>query len=237
MGAEHPLGAGRETVLTALRATSTPMTVSDLSEVVGLHANTVRGHVEVLVHLGLVSRDAEVRTERGRPRILYTATAAEPAKTDAYRTLATVLANELSMVGPTDQSTADQAGISWAEELVAEGRLTTITDPDRAVSVVARLFDELGFDTATEPLGDRLYLQTCPYVAIRATFPGVCELHLGLLRGALAATKSGLEVTRLDVEPRPGLCMAQLSRTPSSRTPSSRTPSSRTPSTASEEPA
>lgn len=219
MGAEHPMGAGRETVLTALRASPTPMTVSDLSEVVRLHTNTVRGHVEVLVHLGLVSRDSEVRTERGRPRILYTACEVTPAKSDAYRTLATVLANELSMLGQADQSTADQAGASWADDLVAEGQLTAIDDPEQALSVVARLFDELGFSTATEPLGDRLYLQTCPYASIRSTFPGVCELHLGLLRGALAATESGIEVTRLEVEPRPGLCIAHVTHTTSAQTP------------------
>ena len=212
MVGEAPVRTGRETVLAALRDSLTPMTVSGLAEAVGLHANTVRGHVELLVHLGLVSRDTEVRTERGRPRILYSATASVPTKSDAYRTLATVLANELSIVGPADQSSADEAGARWAQALITEGRLGTTDSPDTALTLVGELFDELGFDTATEPLGDRLYLQSCPYASIRATFPGVCELHLSLLRGALAATESGLEVDRLDVEPRPGLCVAHLTQ-------------------------
>lgn len=207
-------GSGRDSVLAALREAVEPQTVTQLAETVGLHPNTVRGHVELLVHLGLASRESEVRTRRGRPRILYSAASIEPVSTDAYRTLATVLATELSMIGPADQSTADQAGASWAQALVDEGRLGPAATREEALEVVAALFDELGFDTSTEPLGDRLYLQACPYTSIRAAFPGVCELHLGLLRGALAATESGIGVDHMEVEPRPGLCIAHLDRTP-----------------------
>ena len=235
MPAERPLSTSRETVLVALRGSPLPLTVGDLAAELGLHANTVRGHVELLVHLGLVSRETEVRTERGRPRILYSATTAEPARKDAYRTLATVLASELSLIGPADQSSADQAGASWATALVAEGRITSTDNPEQALAVVAQLFDELGFETATEPLGDRLYLQACPYASIRSTFPGVCELHLGLLRGALAATESGIEVTRLDVEPRPGLCIAHLTHTPRARTTRNQESGTEASGTASEE--
>jgi predicted ArsR family transcriptional regulator len=210
MAEERAHTGGRETVLAALRSAQSPLTVGELADDLGLHANTVRGHLELLVHLGLAAREAEVRTRRGRPRILYSAEGNQPAKADAYRTLATVLADELSIVAPVDQSSSDEAGDRWASALVAEGRLTPTDDADAALAEVAELFDELGFDTTTEPLGDRLYLQACPYASIRATFPGVCELHLSLLRGALSATGSGLRVSGLDVEPKPGLCIAHL---------------------------
>ena len=72
------------------------------------------------------------------------------------------------------------------------------------------LFTELGFDATSEPLADRIYLRACPYSAIREAFPGVCEIHLGLLRGSLAVTESGLSVNGFDVEARPGLCVAHL---------------------------
>lgn len=210
MPTARPRSAGRETVLAALRESTAALTVKDIADQVGLHPNTIRGHLDLLTHLGLVTREAERRTVRGRPRIFYRAVGESPAEADAYRTLATLLASELSMVATPGQEAADQAGATWAQSLVTAGRLTPTPDPDAAVDAVAQLFDQLGFATATEPLGDRLYLQQCPYAAARSSIPSVCELHLGLLRGALAATDSGVQVTSLDVEPRPGLCVAHL---------------------------
>ena len=92
-----------------------------IAEQVGLHVNTVRGHLELLVHLGVVSRETEHRGGRGRPRVLYELAPEEPRQQDAYKTLAAALANELSIIGGTDQRTADEAGLLWAQALVEEG--------------------------------------------------------------------------------------------------------------------
>jgi predicted ArsR family transcriptional regulator len=98
----------------------------------------------------------------------------------------------------------------WAQALVAEGRLSATSSPADAVDQVTTLFSELGFDAATEPLTDRIYLRACPYASIREAFPGVCEIHLGLMRGSLAVTESGLAVRAFDIDARPGLCVAHL---------------------------
>ena len=121
-----------------------------------------------------------------------------------------------SSAGPT-RSTADEAGLLWAQALVEQGRLRPTASVDEAVEQVTVLFSELGFDATSEPLSDRIYLRACPYAAIREAFPGVCEIHLGLLRGSLAVTESGLSIDGFDVEARPGLCVAHLG---SSTTPS-----------------
>lgn len=201
---------GRQAVLDVIREADHPMAVADIAEQVGLHVNTVRGHLELLVHLGVVSRQTEHRGGRGRPRVLYELAPDEPRHQDAYQTLATALANELSILGGPDQQTADQAGRLWAEALVREGRLRPTSSQEEAVKQVTDLFTDLGFDASTEPLADRIYLKSCPYAAIREAFPGVCDIHLGLMRGSLAVIGSDLSVRDFDVDVRPGLCVAHL---------------------------
>jgi predicted ArsR family transcriptional regulator len=146
--------------------------------------------------------------------VLYELAPEEPAHQDAYQTLATALANELSLLGGADQQTADEAGLLWAQALVREGRLRPTTSAEDAIAQTTALFNELGFDASTEPLGDRIYLKACPYAAIRDAFPGVCEIHVGLMRGALQVSGSGVGVRTFDIDVRPGLCVAHLESTP-----------------------
>ena len=47
--------------------------ISELVEATGLHANTVREHVQRLIDAGYVIAETEHRTTRGRPRVLYSA--------------------------------------------------------------------------------------------------------------------------------------------------------------------
>ena len=210
MSDERESRQGRQAVLQVVREAHRPLSVAEIAEQVGLHVNTVRGHLELLVHLGNVSRETEHRGGRGRPRVLYELAPDEPRQQDAYQTLAAVLANELSIIGRTDQRTADEAGLLWARALVEEGRLRPASSSADAVQQVTMLFSELGFDATTEPLADRIYLRACPYSAIRDAFPGVCEIHLGLMSGSLAVTDSDLVVRDFDIDARPGLCVAHL---------------------------
>lgn len=210
---------GRTAVLEALRASDTAQSAADLALRLGLHPNTVRGHLELLVHLGYATRATEERSERGRPKILYQAVVADLGVTEAYRGLATALAAELAVLGANDQATADRAGEKWAGALAKEGRLSPQPDAASAVENVASLFSDLGFRVTTEPMGDRLYLEQCPYREIVGQYPSVCDLHLGLMRAAFAETGGEVEVDRLDIDIRPGLCVAALRPTPQTQHP------------------
>ena len=50
-----------------------PQTAPQLADSIRLHHNTVREHLDRLVDDGLVVREAEHRTQRGRPRVLFSA--------------------------------------------------------------------------------------------------------------------------------------------------------------------
>jgi len=71
------------------------LAVADLAALVGLHPNTVRAHLEVLVNAGAASRHPDRRRTPGRPRELYRATAAAPDDRN-YLLLARVCASRPS---------------------------------------------------------------------------------------------------------------------------------------------
>ena len=66
-------GQSREALLDLLRATGGDLTIEQLSDATGLHPNTVRGHLEVLVAAGEVRRTTGRAQGRGRPPWLYSA--------------------------------------------------------------------------------------------------------------------------------------------------------------------
>ncbi len=48
-------------------------TIAELTDATGLHANTVREHLQRLIEAGHVIQSTEHRITRGRPRTLYSA--------------------------------------------------------------------------------------------------------------------------------------------------------------------
>ena len=204
---------GRQAVARVLRRAAQPMSVAEIADEVRLHVNTVRGHLELLVHLGTVSRNTEHTGGRGRPRVMYREVPDASSPRDAYRTLAAVLASDLTTSGGSGEVTAEEAGQLWAAALLQEGMLAPASSADDAVSQVTTLFAHLGFNATTEPLGDRVYLSSCPYAALRDAFPMVCDIHLGLMRGAFAVMSGDVGVDAFAARARPGLCVAHLSRT------------------------
>ena len=127
------------------------------------------------------------------------------------RGLAEVLASALAADPATGPGWAEQAGLWWAEDQVPTERELSWEDGTRQVGA---LFDRLGFaprlvDGATHR---HLELRGCPFRDVARTHPQiVCNLHLGLLRGALGrlqAEPSDQAGLRPFVEP--ALCVVDL---------------------------
>jgi predicted ArsR family transcriptional regulator len=202
----------RRRVLELLQDSPSPLTVDDVARATGLHANTVRAHLQLLVDMGQVERDAEQPTQPGRPRILYrpriTATAINP-----YRLLATELAAGIVASGDGDEAAGRAAGRHWAKTLRDRAGADEEITADAAIGLVNEGLSELGFATETEPLGDRLYLRSCPFVELARHNRGVCQLHEDLLTGCFEELAVDVQVASLDVFVRPDLCVAHLRRT------------------------
>ncbi len=63
-------------ILDLLRCSDHDLGVVEVAEHVGLHQNTVRSHLDLLVKAGYAVRRTEVPSGPGRPRVVYQATEA-----------------------------------------------------------------------------------------------------------------------------------------------------------------
>jgi predicted ArsR family transcriptional regulator len=199
----------RRRLLDALRAAAAPVDVPTLAAATGLHPNTVRFHLEVLMEAGFVYERSDRRGTRGRPRTVYATTTPDRPGV-GYQVLAQALVTHLDEAG--DESAGEGAGEAWARRLWP-GPPARPADIDTVARTVTALFTELGFDPMTESDTGRrrIMLRACPFWALAERHPGVvCAVHFGLLRGLVA--QAGLTGVKAGLSPfvEPRLCRADL---------------------------
>ncbi|NYD40740.1 helix-turn-helix transcriptional regulator [Nocardioides panaciterrulae] len=195
----------RTALLELLEAQPEPTTLAALAASTRLHPNTVREHLEGLEAEGFVERHRAAPDGRGRPAWLYAATAA-PASPE-YAGLAVTLASAIHRTSPDPAEDAAVAGAAWGHDLARDhGR------PDRTGAVAARrevvaLLDEVGFAPEADARANQVRLTRCPLLEAAHRHPDVvCNVHLGLVRGALDEYDApGAEVTLVPFA-EPGAC-------------------------------
>ena len=196
----------RAQIVSELASSADGLDAAELGRRVGLHANTVRWHLGILVDAGVAESRPEPRETPGRPRILYRiGDGAEPVAHDEYRLLATILAELVA----GEPERCQDAGGRWGHAL-ARGR-----SRERAVDAVVDLLDEQGFEP--DAADGAIAMHHCPFHDLaESSTDVVCAVHRGLIDGALAELGSSLSVSELDIFPRPGVCLAHLAPRPSS---------------------
>lgn len=202
-------GFTRGRLLDVLRARRDDVGVAELASALGLHPNSVREQLAVLVAAGLVDRTAAAPAGRGRPAWRYRIRETALVPGDPYRALAAVLVDELGR-RPDAESAAIGAGVAWGRSLV--GAVGDEAAPDRAVDRLVGILDEAGFapELPERPHGP-IGLRHCPFEPLARTDPTVvCGVHLGLMRGALAALDVPIDVLALEPFVAPDLCVAHL---------------------------
>ena len=101
-----------------LATSTTPLSAQDLADALGLHANTVRLHLERLRDAGLVDVEAIHRGTVGRPQHLYSLAAGAPGlgfDPPAHALLAGLLAAMAEQMG-ADAEAATATGRAWGVE-------------------------------------------------------------------------------------------------------------------------
>jgi len=174
-----------------LAASTRPLPAHELAERLGLHANTVRLHLERLREAGLVEVEAVHRGTVGRPQHVYAlAPDAPPIGFDppSHALLAGLLATLAERVG-ADAADAAGTGRAWGAEA---------TRRTRSRSCVAALNAELGrlgFDPAAEELADgttSIAFLRCPFRELAEAYPElVCNLHRGICEGVVDSVGGG----------------------------------------------
>ncbi|CAN5744449.1 helix-turn-helix domain-containing protein [soil metagenome] len=203
----------RVRILEVLAGSDTPLDIQQLSRALGLHASTVRAHLDVLADAELVTSTTQPLTSGpGRPKLLYTVTDTAPRTPDSgYRFLAEMLASHMAGTLPDPAASALEAGTAWGSYLIERPRPGVTTSESAAVEAIRNFMDRMGFDPEIGPQG-KLRLRRCPFLDVaKAHQDVVCSAHLGILQGALAALNTN--VTAESIEPflEPTLCLAQLS--------------------------
>lgn len=197
-------------MLEYLDAQSGAVTAAQVAEQLGLHGNTARLHLEGLVDAGLVSSGKRAPAGRGRPATLYRA---DPwAQTDPqvrdYAQLAAALATVISRTSADPTADARRAGASWGASL-ASGRLPET--PRKARREVVAILTDLGFDPAANGNLTSVALRRCPLLDVARTHTSVvCQVHLGVVRGAMH--EMGHDAPDADLLPfaEPGACRLHL---------------------------
>jgi len=203
-------------VLELLRSRAEPLGVDEVAHHVGLHQNTVRSHLDLLVGSGYALRRNDTPRGPGRPRMVYEATGAPEGERD-YRLLAEVLAQHLLATAERPGEAAINAGRSWAAltgqrqhqgaAAVAEPQISE----QAALSAVVRMLGDIGFAPELSADGTFINLRRCPFRELAESNPDVvCGAHLGMIQGALAELGAPVSATRLIPMVQPDLCIATL---------------------------
>jgi predicted ArsR family transcriptional regulator len=174
-----------------LASSTAPLTASELADRLGLHANTVRLHLERLREAGLVDVEPVHRGTVGRPQHVYSLASGAPGlgfDPPSYTLLAGLLAALADRVGAEGDDAA-AAGYAWGTEA---GRRTRSRSCAKALMGE---MDRLGFDPEAETLPgnqvDIAFLH-CPFRELAEAYPElVCNLHRGISEGVVAAIGGG----------------------------------------------
>ncbi|HLU29726.1 MAG TPA: helix-turn-helix domain-containing protein [Glycomyces sp.] len=202
----------RDEVLQTLRDAPEGLSIAEIADRLAVHPNTVRFHLGKLLDSGQVERGRADRRAPGRPAQLFQAVRGmDPAGPRRYRMLAETLALALAQT-PDPRARAVEAGREWGRRSAAgDGAAPEAADADDALTRLTALLDELGF--APEHRGGdlpRIGLRHCPFLEMAASgSPIACQVHLGLMRGALEAWRSPITVDRLEAFVEPDLCLAR----------------------------
>lgn len=170
---DRPRPAGLR-VLRALLNRPGPATITDLTDALGTHPNTVRQKLELLVRAGFVTEGSGPPQGRGRPARTYALTTAGRQVTlqDERRDHAALLAAVAEQLAgqPDPGSAARDVGRRWGAR-IADGQ----HDADLITVMAAQGF--------TPRLTDRgVELLTCPLLDVARENPTVtCSIHQGLI--------------------------------------------------------
>jgi predicted ArsR family transcriptional regulator len=205
----------RREVLRLLRASPNPLSIAAIAEVLAVHPNTVRFHLDTLVGDGQVEHVELDRKGPGRPPLMFQAVRQmDRGGTRHYRLLAEVLASAFADE-PDARAKAVAAGRAWGQRLNSgtEPPPADVTSADGAINHLVHVLDELGFapERRTVDGEQQVGLRHCPFLELAEDRTSVvCPVHLGFMQGAMETWKAPVTVDRLEPFAEPDVCLAHL---------------------------
>lgn len=201
----------RREVLRVLRASADPMSIVAIADMLGVHPNTVRFHLDSLVGDGQVEQVEPGRKGPGRPPLMFAAVRQmDRGGTRHYRLLAEILTAAFA-AERDPRAKALAAGRAWGRKL--EPLPTDATNAEDAIDHLVDVLDDLGFAPERRAAGGQpqVGLRHCPFLEVAENRTNViCPVHLGIMQGAMESWGAPVAVERLDEFVEPDLCLAHL---------------------------
>ncbi|MBD9733804.1 helix-turn-helix domain-containing protein [Streptomyces sp. H28] len=178
----------RRAVLEVLREAGGPLGVGDIAERIGVHANTVRFHLDALVTSGAVEGITEPSSGRGRPRTVYAPRRGmDRGGQREYLLLARILLSRLASDEADAETAAVEAGRAWGGHLLPPVPPFRTVEAREAVERLTGLLAGLGFDP--EPVHGPPYRSADPTATADADAP--VNVHVAFDAGAQGAVDGG----------------------------------------------
>jgi predicted ArsR family transcriptional regulator len=169
-----------------------PLATAQIADTLGLHANTVRPHLDRMREVGLLDVVTDARGAVGRPQHRYSLAADAPSlgfEPPAFPVLARML---LRLAAAAELSAADA---------VEAGREQGSSSAPRRTGACAEALTQelaaLGFDpeSLVDEEGATIAFTRCPFRELAEANPDlVCSLHRGLVEGFIDARGDGAVV-------------------------------------------
>jgi predicted ArsR family transcriptional regulator len=207
-------GGRRREVVELFRAGRRPLSAREVADVLGLHINTVRFHLDALVRQGTLRREEGRSDGPGRPRTQYLlAPGMDRGGPRNYKLLAEMLLSHLASEDDASGA-ALGAGEAWGRYLVAPPAPGQRLSAAAALARLTELLSDVGFDplvSTTPDAGAEIRLRHCPFLELAETHRDlVCSLHLGFMRGALEQLGTPLRANSLTPFADPNTCVVRL---------------------------
>lgn len=179
----------RYAIYLELARSSSPLATGDIADSLGLHANTVRSHLERMRDLGLLELHVESSGGVGRPQHRYSLAADAPSlglEPAVYPMLARML---LAMA--RDSGIGSPEAIEAGRDQGAHDARRSRAGAGRCVEALADHLQMLGFDpeSVTDDDATTIAFTHCPFADLAKANPElVCGLHQGIVEGFVAET-------------------------------------------------
>lgn len=189
-----------------------PLATAEIADMLDLHVNTVRPHLERMRDVGLLAVDTEARGGVGRPQHRYSLSADAPAlglEPSPFPVLARSLLRAAAS-GGLDRSELTEAGREQGADDAAQWSPETA-----ALEVLIIEQAKLGFDpTVIEHEGGAtVAFAHCPFRELAEAYPDlVCGLHCGLVEGLVDTVPDDTMVARFHTLVDRTPCQVELQR-------------------------
>jgi predicted ArsR family transcriptional regulator len=186
-----------------------PLATAEIADILDLHVNTVRPHLERMRDVGLLRVDTETRGQVGRPQHRYSLAVDAPAlglEPTPFPMLTKVLLQAAAQ--------GDLDGEDVADAAREQGRADAHRWPKGTAALDALIVEQakLGFDpeVVDDDHGATMAFAHCPFRSLAEEHPDlVCQVHCGLVEGLvdeLGDTQVGRFHTLVDRTP----CQVEL---------------------------